>query len=94
MKQQTVDDNYETLYKKAGVSKEEVPRRALTMGIATILEAKSALMLISGSSKADIIQKALEGPVTTEVTASAIQIYKGNATVILDKAAASKLKSI
>lgn len=92
--QKTVDDNYETFYKKAGVSKEEMPRKALTMGIATILEAKSALMLISGSSKADIIQKALEGPVTSEVTASAIQLFKGEATVILDKMAASKLKNV
>ena len=91
--QKTVDDNYEAFYKKAGVSKEDMPRKALTMGIATILESRRALMLVSGSSKADIIAKALEGPVTTDVTASAIQIYKGDATVILDKAAASKLKN-
>ena len=90
----TIDDNYEAFYKKAGVSKEEMPRYALTMGIGTILETKSALMLVNGEKKADIIQKALEGPLSTEVTASAIQIYKGDATVILDKAAASKLKNI
>lgn len=90
----TIDDNYEAFYKKAGVSKEEMPRYALTMGIGTILETKSALMLVNGEKKADIIQKALEGPLSTEVTASAIQIYKGDAFVILDKAAASKLKNI
>jgi len=89
-----VDDNYEAFYKKAGVSKDDMPRKALTMGIATILEAKSALMLVSGSSKADIIKKALEDPITTEVTASAIQMFKGDAIVILDKAAASKLTRI
>jgi glucosamine-6-phosphate deaminase len=92
--QKTVDDNYEAFYKKAGVSKDDMPRKALTMGIATILEAKSALMLVSGSSKADIIKKALEDPITTEVTASAIQMFKGDAIVILDKAAASKLTRI
>jgi len=92
--QKTVDDNYEAFYKKAGVSKDDMPRKALTMGIATILEAKSALMLVSGSSKADIIKKALEDPITTEVTASAIQMFKGDAIVILDKVAASKLTRI
>lgn len=91
---ETLDDNYEAFYKKAGVSKEQMPKYALTMGIQTILEVKSVLMLVSGESKADIIQKALQEPVTTQVTASAIQLYKGAATVILDKAAASKLKNI
>lgn len=92
--QKTLDDNYEAFYKKAGVAKDQMPKYALTMGIATILEVKSVLMLVSGASKASIIQKALEEPVTTEVTASAIQLYKGKATVILDKTAASKLKKI
>lgn len=89
--QQTIDDNYEAFYKKAGVPKEEMPHFALTMGIATILEAKSAVMLVTGSKKADIIAKALKGPVTADVPASAIQLYKGDATVILDKDAAAKL---
>ena len=92
--QKTLDDNYEGFYKKAGVAKDQMPKYALTMGIATILEVKSVLMLVSGTNKASIIQKALEEPVSTEVTASAIQLYKGKATVILDKDAASKLKKI
>jgi len=64
------------------------------MGVATIMEAKSLLMIVSGIGKADIIQKALEGPVTTQITASAIQIFKRDVTVILDKPAASKLKKL
>jgi len=51
-------------------------------------------MIVSGIGKADIIQKALEGPVTTQITASAIQIFKRDVTVILDKPAASKLKKL
>ncbi len=90
---QTLDDNYEAFYKKAGIPREEMPHYAITMGIGTILEARCIVMLASGTKKADIIAKALEGPVTSEVTASAIQIYSGRAHVVLDKQAASKLKS-
>lgn len=89
---QTLDDNYEAFYKNAGISREEMPHFAITMGIGTILEAKSIIMLANGKKKAAIIAKALEGEVTKEVTASAIQMYSNSATVILDKEAASGLK--
>ena len=88
---QTLDDNYEAFYKKAGISREQMPHYAITMGIETILEARSIVMLANGSKKADIVAKAIKGPVTTDVTASAIQLYKGKATVILDKEAAANL---
>lgn len=88
---QTLDDNYEVFYKKAGISRDKMPRYAITMGIATILEVRSIIMLANGSKKADIVAKALKGPVTTDVTASAIQLYKGQATVILDREAAARL---
>ena len=88
---QTLDDNYEAFYKKEGFSREDMPHYAITMGIGTILEAKSVVMLANGSKKARIVAKALEGPVTSEVTSSAIQRYKGKATVILDQAAAADL---
>ncbi|HHU23022.1 MAG TPA: glucosamine-6-phosphate deaminase [Clostridiales bacterium] len=91
---QTLNDNYEAFYKKAGISREEMPHYAITMGIGTILEAKAILMMANGSKKAEIIAKALEGPVTNEVTASAIQIYQGEATVVLDREAAAGLKQL
>lgn len=91
---QTLDDNYEAFFKKAGFNREEMPHYAITMGVGTILEARSLMMLASGSKKADIIKKALEGPVTTEATASAIQIYKGEAHVVLDEDAASMLSNV
>lgn len=94
LSEQTLNDNYEAFYKKAGFSRDEMPHYAITMGIETILEVKSVLMLANGSKKAEIVAKALEGPVTTEVTASAIQIFKGKATVILDEEAASRLSRV
>lgn len=88
---QTLDDNYELFYKNAGVSREEMPHFAITMGIGTILEARNIMMLASGSKKADVVAKALEGPVTSQVTASAIQLHPGGVIVVLDEGAASKL---
>ncbi len=89
---QTLDDNYESFYKKANIKREDMPHQAITMGVGTILEAKELLMIVNGSKKAGIVAKALNGPVTSEVTASAIQSFSGKATVILDKEAASGLK--
>lgn len=92
--EQTLDDNYEAFYKKANVSRDQMPHFAITMGIGTILEAKNILMLVSGSKKADVVAKCLEGPITSQVTASAIQLHSGGITVALDREAASKLEHI
>ena len=89
---QTLDDNYEAFYKKAGISREEMPHFAITMGIGTILEARNVLMIVSGEKKADVVAKCLEGPVTSQITASAIQLHAGNIWVVLDEGAASKLQ--
>jgi len=89
--QRTLDDNWELFYSKASGKREDVPHFAITMGIGTILEARRVLMLASGGRKADIVAQALEGPITSQVTASAIQLYPGSATVVLDEEAAAKL---
>lgn len=88
---ETQDDNYKKFYKKAGIPREDMPHFAITMGVGTILESRAILMIGTGAEKSVIVSKALEGPVTTEVTASSIQIYKGDALVILDRQAASRL---
>jgi glucosamine-6-phosphate deaminase len=88
---QTLDDNYEAFYKKANIERSQMPHFAITMGIGTILEAKNILMIVNGSRKADVVAKCLEGPITSQITASAIQLHSGNITVVLDEAAASKL---
>lgn len=70
---------------------ESMPRRAFTMGVGTILDARRIVMLVTGEHKADIIAKAVEGPVTSMISASAIQFHR-NVVVIVDEAAASKLE--
>jgi len=72
---------------------EDVPRFAITMGVGTIMEAKHCLLVANGEKKADPVAALVEGPITSQVTASALQMHP-NATVIVDEAAASKLKRI
>jgi len=72
-------------------SPEEMPRFAITMGVGTILEAEQCIMLVTGANKAEIIAKAVEGPVTSMVSASALQLHP-NCTVIADAEAASALE--
>lgn len=92
--EQTLNDNYEAFYKKANIKHSQMPHFAITMGIGTILEARNILMIANGVGKADVIAKCLEGPVTSQITASAIQLHSGVITVVLDKEAASKLKNV
>ena len=74
-------------------SEEDVPRFAITMGVGTIMEAGLCLLLANGEKKADPVEALVEGPITSQVTASALQMHP-NATVIIDEAAASKLERV
>ena len=69
---------------------ETMPMRAFTMGVGTILDAKRIVMLITGEKKAGIAAKAIEGPLTSMVTGSAVQLHP-SAVVVLDEGAASQL---
>jgi glucosamine-6-phosphate deaminase len=69
----------------------KVPRRALTMGVGTILESRRCLLLATGEDKASVIAKAVEGPITSMISASALQLH-ARCTVVLDEAAASQLQ--
>ncbi len=71
-------------------SKDEVPRRAVTMGIKSIMQAKQILVVVSGADKADIVKAAFTGPVTPAVPASILQMHP-NVVLVGDKAALSKL---
>ena len=68
-----------------------MPRRALTMGVGTILECRRCVMLVTGKEKADIVAKAVEGPVTAMISATAMQMHP-NCTVIVDAEAGSLLE--
>src|SRR5437016_9912502 len=72
-------------------AEDKVPRRAITMGVGTIIEARRCLLLATGSSKADVIAQAVEGPITSMVTASALQLHP-RCTVVVDEEAGSKLR--
>ncbi|WP_291293157.1 glucosamine-6-phosphate deaminase [Enterococcus sp.] len=69
---------------------EDVPTTAISMGIGSILKGKKIILMAFGPAKADAIQRMIEGPVTTELPASALQNHP-DVTVIVDEAAASKL---
>ncbi|MCK4235704.1 MAG: glucosamine-6-phosphate deaminase [Candidatus Krumholzibacteria bacterium] len=83
---QTIEDNARFFDRE-----EDVPRFAITMGIGTILEAGKIFLIANGESKADVCAQFIEGPVTSQITASALQLHS-YVIVVLDKAAASKLK--
>jgi glucosamine-6-phosphate deaminase len=83
---QTIDDNARFFDRP-----EDVPVYAITMGVGTILDARKLILLASGKAKAQAIAQTVEGPITSMVTASAIQLHR-DATVIVDQAAASELQ--
>ncbi len=83
---QTIDDNARFFD-----SPDEVPIYAITMGVGTILEAHKILLLASSTSKAAAIAAAIEGPVTSMITASALQLHR-DVIFVLDEEAASELK--
>ena len=69
----------------------KVPEWAVTMGLGTIAEAQTLLLLAFGKEKAKAVARAIEGPLTAEIPASSIQLHQ-NVVVILDPAAAGGLK--
>jgi glucosamine-6-phosphate deaminase len=69
---------------------QNVPRRAVTMGVGTILECRRCLLLATGQNKAEVIAKAVEGPITSMISATALQLH-ARCTVVVDEAAAGKL---
>jgi len=85
---QTIDDNARFFD-----SPDQVPVYAITMGVGTILEAGKLILLANGAHKADAVAQAIEGPVTSMITASALQLHD-DVMYILDREAASKLKML
>ncbi len=72
---------------------ENVPRKAITMGVGTILAARRVILMAWGEGKANIIREAVEGPVSDHVPATYLQKHP-NATVILDTASAAELTRV
>ena len=70
-------------------SADEVPKKAYTMGIGNIMEAKEILLLASGKAKANAIKQLLSGEVTAKVPASVLQLHH-HVTIIADEEALSE----
>ena len=83
---QTIKDNAR-FFKKAA----DVPKYALSMGVGTIMESRTIVLLAFGANKADAVKGAVEGGISQFCTASALQMHK-DAWFFCDEAAASKLK--
>lgn len=84
---QTVEDN-----SRLFAADEFQPRLAVTMGIATIMDARRILMLATGGNKAAAVARMIEGPVTAMCPASILQMHE-RVTVLLDEAAAGHLQN-
>lgn len=67
-----------------------VPGEALSMGMATILQARALILLANGQSKAACVERVVNGPLTTELPASFLQLHH-DVDLILDAGAAEKL---
>ena len=67
---------------------ENVPREAVTMGVATILEAREILLLATGEHKAEIIRRTVEGEIDHEIAATFLQRHP-DTTFYLDGSAAA-----
>ena len=69
---------------------DKVPRRAITMGVGTILECRRCILFATGAEKAGILAKAVDGPITAMISATALQLHR-RCTVVVDEAAAQQL---
>ncbi len=74
-----------------GGDPEKMPRRAITMGVGTILEAGRVILLATGTAKANVVAKAVEGPITSMISASALQLHR-HCRVVVDEEAAANLQ--
>lgn len=73
-------------------SRDLVPTKAVSMGIGQIMAAKKVLLVAFGKGKADILEKAVFGPVTPSVPASILQFFKGDVIICADEDALSVIK--
>ncbi len=69
---------------------DNVPRKAITMGIGTVLKAKRIILLAWGVNKSSVVQKTIEGEITTECPASYLQQHP-NTTFVIDQEASTDL---
>lgn len=69
---------------------ESMPRRGITMGVGTILNSRRCVLLVTGADKAAVLARAVEGPITSMISASALQLHP-HCQVVVDEEAAGEL---
>ncbi len=71
----TLDESTIKANSRFFASEDDVPRKAITMGMMSIMQAKKVLLIANGAAKKDILDKAFSGPITPEVPASILQLH-------------------
>lgn len=71
-------------------SLDEVPRRCITQGMGTVMDARHVVLVATGEHKAHAVAAVVEGPVTSMWPGSALQMHP-DVTIVVDEAAASRL---
>ncbi len=89
LKESTINDNAKLFFNG---NVDEVPKQAVSMGIANIMEAKKVLLIACGDKKANAIKATIEGKQTIQVPASILQNHN-NCIIIIDEAAAKLLET-
>ncbi|OWZ85061.1 glucosamine-6-phosphate deaminase [Natranaerobius trueperi] len=84
LKEETIKQNEKLLVERGEESAYHIPKRALTMGMGTILKADKIILLANGSNKKEIVSKMLHHNINTNLPATFLKLHK-DVTVILDK---------
>ena len=88
-----VELHHDTIAHAAGYGDGAAPEHGVTLGLGTILASREIWLLVTGAHKAGILQRAVTGPIGSDVPASYLQTHP-NVTVMADEAAASRLRSV
>jgi glucosamine-6-phosphate deaminase len=86
----TLDDDTIEANSRFFTAMEDVPRRAISMGIKTIMHSRKIILLANGEEKAETINNMINGKITPELPASVLQLHP-DVVVLLDEKAASRL---
>ena len=71
----TLDESTIKANSRFFASEDDVPRKAITMGMMSIMQAKKVLLIANGAAKKEILEKAFSGPITPEIPASILQLH-------------------
>jgi glucosamine-6-phosphate deaminase len=85
-----MDPDFEARVRRETKVPEDVVLGGLTRGIKNIMHTRKLILIVKGKHKADMVKKAIQGPVTTDIPASIVQLHP-NCEILLDADAASKL---